>query len=118
MVHDAADPALAAIDETEEPAIRVAPSLVETDLVVVLSAAETVLHGGPATLLAAANAETQRRATTDSLLETERLGGLADRDASSSARSRRRVPSSASRSSSTIRTRRALLGGYPYDAGR
>jgi len=70
VVHDAADPALVPIDETEEPAIRVAPSLVETDLVVVLSAAETVLHGGPATLLAAANAEAQRRATAESLLET------------------------------------------------
>ena len=44
--------------------------LVETDLVVVVSAAETVLHGGPATLLAAADAETQRRATAESLLET------------------------------------------------
>jgi hypothetical protein len=70
VVHDAADPALVPVDETEEPALRVAPSLVETDLVVVLSAAETVLHGGPATLLAAANAEAQRRATADSLLET------------------------------------------------
>jgi len=70
VVHDAADPGLVAIDETEEPAIRVAPALVETDLVVVLSAAESVLHGGPATLLAAANAEAQRRATADSLLET------------------------------------------------
>ncbi len=70
VVHDAADPALVLLDETEEPAIRVAPSLVETDLVVVLSAAESVLHGGPATLLAAANADAQRRATADSLLET------------------------------------------------
>ena len=81
VVHDAADPALVPIDETEEPAIRVAPSLVETDLVVVLSAAETVLHGGPATLLAAANAEAQRRATTDSLLETSGSEALAARDA-------------------------------------
>ena len=70
VVHNAADPALVTVDETEEPVLRVAPSLVETDLVVVLGAAETVLHGGPATLLAAANAEAQRRATTDSLLET------------------------------------------------
>src|SRR4029077_20675302 len=43
---------------------------VETDLVVVVSAAEAVLDGGPATLLAAADAESQRGATAESLLET------------------------------------------------
>jgi hypothetical protein len=64
-VHDAASPDLVPLGE-----FRVAPELVDTDLVVVVSAAETVLHGGPATLLAAANAEAQRLATADSLLET------------------------------------------------
>ncbi|HEY2354868.1 MAG TPA: lactate racemase domain-containing protein [Gaiellaceae bacterium] len=64
-IHDAEDPALSPLGE-----FRVAPELVDTDLVVVVSAAETVLHGGPATLLAAANADAQRRATADSLLET------------------------------------------------
>ncbi|HZS31672.1 MAG TPA: lactate racemase domain-containing protein [Gaiellaceae bacterium] len=69
-VHDAADPGLVPVDEDEEPALRVAPELVDTDLVVVVSAAESVLHGGPATLLAAANADAQRPALADSLLET------------------------------------------------
>jgi hypothetical protein len=68
-VHDATDPALAGIPRGA-PRVRVARELIETDLVVVISAAETVLHGGPATLLAAADAETQRRATAESLLET------------------------------------------------
>src|SRR4029077_11090535 len=68
-VHDAADPELAGIP-ADAPRVRLARELVETDLVVVVSAAETVLHGGPATLLAAADAETQRRATAESLLET------------------------------------------------
>jgi hypothetical protein len=68
-VHDAADPELAGVPPGA-PRVRVARELVETDLVVVVSAAETVLHGGPATLLAAADAETQRRATAESLLET------------------------------------------------
>jgi hypothetical protein len=68
-VHDAADPALVGVP-AGAPRVRVARELVETDLVVVVSAAETVLHGGPATLLAAADAETQRRATAESLLET------------------------------------------------
>ncbi len=115
VVHDAADPALVPIDDTEEPAIRVAPSLVETDLVVVLSAAETVLHGGPATLLAAANAETQRRATTDSLLETSgseawRLAVRLERALTS------RVPVfGVSLLLNHPRTTGALRG-YPYDA--
>jgi len=68
-VHDAADPGLAGVP-AGAPRVRLARELVETDLVVVVSAAETVLHGGPATLLAAADAETQRRATAESLLET------------------------------------------------
>lgn len=74
-VHDAADPGLVLVDEGEEPPLRVAPELVETDLVVVVSAAETVLHGGPATLLAAANAEALRFALADSLLETSGSAG-------------------------------------------
>jgi lactate racemase len=68
-VHDAADPELAGAP-AGAPRVRVARELVETDLVVVVSAAETVLHGGPAALLAATDAETQRRATAGSLLET------------------------------------------------
>jgi lactate racemase-like protein len=68
-VHDAADPGLAGVPAAA-PRVRLARELVETDLVVVVSAAETVLHGGPATLLAASDAETQRRATAESLLET------------------------------------------------
>jgi hypothetical protein len=68
-VHDAADPDLAGLP-AEAPRVRVARELVETDLVVSVTAAETVLHGGPATLLAAADSETQRRATAGSLLET------------------------------------------------
>ena len=82
-VHDAADPGLAGVP-AGAPRVRVAPELVETDLVVVVSAAETVLHGGPAALLAATDAETQRRATAESLLETGgsegwRLAALVER---------------------------------------
>jgi hypothetical protein len=43
---------------------------VETDVVIVVSAAESVLHGGPATLLGASGAETLRAAGAYSLLET------------------------------------------------
>jgi hypothetical protein len=70
VVHDAEDERLVPIGEASGRVLRLAPSLAETDLVVVVSAAETVLHGGPAALLAAADAATARAATADSLLQT------------------------------------------------
>ena len=50
--------------------MRVNRALVETDLVIVVSAAESVLHGGPAALLAAAGADALRAGGAYSLLET------------------------------------------------
>src|SRR5919197_769865 len=65
-VHDAEDPGLVDVG----PA-RVHAALVETDLVVVVTAAETVLHGGAGALLAATGAETIAAAGGgESLLET------------------------------------------------
>jgi hypothetical protein len=48
---------------------RVHPALVDTDLVVTVTGAETVLSGGPAALLGASDAATLRRAGAESLLE-------------------------------------------------
>jgi hypothetical protein len=59
-VHDAADPALVPIGEQGQRAISAARPLVETDVVVVVSAAETIVHGGPAALVAACDASTVR----------------------------------------------------------
>jgi Lactate racemase N-terminal domain len=70
VVHDAEDPELVTVDAESRPPLRANPALVETDLVVTVSAAETVLHGGPAALLAAAGAEALRAAGAYSLLET------------------------------------------------
>jgi len=70
VVHDVEDPGLIALDSASSPPLRVNPALVETDLVVVVTAAETVLHGGPAALLAAAGADALRAAGAHSLLET------------------------------------------------
>jgi hypothetical protein len=70
VVHDVEDPDLVDLG----PA-RVAPPLVETDLVLAVSAAETVLHGGPAALAGAAGPETIRAAVADSLLETSASPG-------------------------------------------
>jgi hypothetical protein len=70
VVHDVEDPGLVELDGASRPALRVNKALVETDLVIVVSAAESVLHGGPATLLAASGADALRAAGAYSLLET------------------------------------------------
>lgn len=70
IVHDVEDPELIRLDDASRPALRVNRALVETDLVIVVSAAESVLHGGPAALLAAAGADALRAAGAYSLLET------------------------------------------------
>jgi lactate racemase-like protein len=69
-VHDAERPDLVELGTEGNVAIRVNPTLVQTDAVVVISAAESLLHGGAATLLAAAGPGPIRAAGADSLLET------------------------------------------------
>ncbi|MEX2210456.1 MAG: lactate racemase domain-containing protein [Gaiellaceae bacterium] len=67
VVHDAEDPELVELS----PGLRVNGALVRTDLVVVVSAAHTFLHGGPAVFLGAAGPEVLRAAAgAPSLLET------------------------------------------------
>jgi hypothetical protein len=70
VVHDVEDRDLVHLDDTSSPPLRVNQALVDTDLVIVVSAAESVLHGGPSTLLAAAGADALRAAGAYSLLET------------------------------------------------
>ncbi len=55
---------------------RVHPALVDTDLVVTVGAAETVLHGGATALVDATAPGTMRRARTVSLLEATGAAGL------------------------------------------
>ena len=71
VVHDAEDPGLVAVGGGRS----VNPALIAADIVVVVSAAETVLHGGPAVLLGACNAATVRAAGAVSLLETSSSTG-------------------------------------------
>ncbi|HVC86038.1 MAG TPA: lactate racemase domain-containing protein [Gaiellaceae bacterium] len=70
IVHDAEADDLVEIGQSGSMPLRVNPALVETDLVVTVTAAESVLHGGPAALLAASGRETLRAAGARSLLET------------------------------------------------
>ena len=66
VVHDAEDGGLVELVD----GVRVSPELVDTDVVLAVTAAESVLHGGPGALLAAADSPTNRRiADVDSLLE-------------------------------------------------
>jgi hypothetical protein len=70
-VHDAENPGLLDFGAEEGIPLRINPALVETDLVVVVAAAESALHGGPGVLLAAGGPEALRAAQDGpSLLET------------------------------------------------
>jgi hypothetical protein len=69
-VHDVEREDLVEIGTSGSIPLRIHPSLVRTDAVVVVSAAETVLHGGPAALVGAASRQVLRAAGAYSLLET------------------------------------------------
>jgi hypothetical protein len=72
VVHDAEDEGLRPLAR----GVRAHPALLETDLVLVVGAAETVLHGGPAALARACDAATGRRAVVaSSLLEASSAPG-------------------------------------------
>jgi Lactate racemase N-terminal domain len=70
VVHDAESPDLIELGAEGRVPLRVNPALVQTDVVVTVTAAETVLHGGPAALLGAAGPEALRASGSQSLLET------------------------------------------------
>jgi hypothetical protein len=74
-VHDAESPDLVEVGEAGQGAFHIHRALAEADIVVPVSAAETVLNGGPATLLAASSPAALRAADAYSLLETSTSGG-------------------------------------------
>ncbi len=86
-VHDVEDPDLVDLGEHDGIRLRVAPAIADADVVVVVSAAETVLHGGPATLLAAAGPDALRAAGDSLTARGTRLVRLEPR-ARSGARAR------------------------------
>jgi hypothetical protein len=66
LVHDAEDEGLVAATD----GVRIHPALLQTDVALVVGAAETVLHGGPGTLVAACDSATVRAAAAaESLVE-------------------------------------------------
>jgi Lactate racemase N-terminal domain len=114
LVHDAEDPGLVEIGLSGRVPLRVHPALLETDVVVVVSAAETVLNGGPAALLGATGREALRAAGAYSLLETSasqgwQLGVAVERELL------RRLPViGASLAFNNLRVAGAARG-YPYE---
>ena len=113
-VHDAEAPDLVDLGTAGRTQLRVNRRLAETDLVVCVSAAETVVHGGPAGLLGACGSEALRAASAYSLLETAaaqgwQLGLALERSLAA------RVPVIGA---SLVLNPPRLLGrfrGYPYD---
>ena len=112
-VHDAEAPELVPL-QVEGRHVRVHRALVDTDLVVTVSAAETVLHGGPSVLLAAADAATIRAAGADSLLETAVSQGWQLAVAIERAL-RRRVRMIGTSLVHTLPRLTGMLRGYPYE---
>ena len=75
IVHDAESADLVELGTVGGLVLRVSPALIETDLIVTVTAAESVLHGGPSALLHASSREVLRAAGAASLLETSSSQG-------------------------------------------
>jgi hypothetical protein len=114
VVHDAEDPTLVEVGAAGDVPLRVTRSLVETDAVVTVGAAQTLLHGGPASLLAASGAETLRSASADSLLEAHSAPGWQLAVALERALARRTPLIGASLTLDLPRLS-GTLRGYPYE---
>jgi hypothetical protein len=113
-VHDVERDDLVEIGNAGSQRLRVHPALIRADVVVVVTAAETVLHGGPAALVGAAGTETLRAAGAYSLLETSasqgwRLGVEIERAL------QRRVPVTGVSLVLNHPRLGGTLGGYPYE---
>ena len=113
-VHDVEREDLVEVGSVGSTPLRVHPALVRADVVVVVTAAETVLHGGPAALVGAAGSEVLRAAGAYSLLETSasrgwRLGLELERALA------RHVPVIGASLVLNHPRLSGRLGGYPYE---
>jgi hypothetical protein len=111
IVHDSESEELVELGEAAGIPVSVSPALANTDLIVTVTAAESVLHGGPAALTRAASREVQRASGATSLLEASTSQGwqLAveiERQLS------RRAPLFGV---SLVLNLPRVFGGYPYD---
>ncbi|MGH2920651.1 MAG: lactate racemase domain-containing protein, partial [Gaiellaceae bacterium] len=113
-VHDAEAPDLAELGAVGNVPLRVSPALVRTDLILTVTAAETVLNGGPAALLAATGPEALRAADAYSLLETAASRGWRTAVELEQALARR-VPVMGVSLTLNTPALTGLLHGYPHD---
>jgi hypothetical protein len=116
VVHDVEDPGLVEIAQAGNVPLRVNPALAEADAIVVVSAAETVLHGGPAVLLAAAGREPLRANGAWSLLETAASQGWDNALKLERALSARLPVMGVSLVLNHPRLMGTTIRGFPYDA--
>jgi hypothetical protein len=113
-VHDAESPDLVPLPVEGRDDVRIHRALIDTDLVLTVSAAETVLHGGPNLLIGASDPVTIRAAGAYSLLETTasqgwRLGVALEQAL------RRRVAVIGTSLVHTLPRLTGMLRGYPYE---
>jgi hypothetical protein len=116
MVHDTEADDLVELGESDGVPLRVNRALVETDLVLTVTAAETVLTGGPASLLAASGWEALLAASSPSLLETAGSRGWQLALALEQHLAARGPVTGVSLLLNAPRTG-GFLAGYPHDAG-
>ena len=114
VVHDAEDPELVDVGSHGDVPLRVSRAIAEAGAVVTVGAAETVLHGGPSSLLAACGADTMRAAAADSLLETHSAPGWELALALERALGRR-VPLIGASLTLDLPRLSGALRGYPYE---
>jgi hypothetical protein len=113
-VHDVAAEDLVELGAVGRIPLRINRTLVDTDLVVVVTAAESILHGGPAALVAAGGPEALRTSAAYSLLETAasygwRVGIELERELS------KRVPIIGASLSLNSPVVTGAFHGYPHD---
>ena len=113
-VHDVESDELVALPTGSAREVRVNRALVEADVVVTVSAAESVIHGGPGMFVAAADAATCRAASAFSLLETAasqgwQLGIAIERALA------RRAPLLGASLVLTLPRFSGVLQGFPYE---
>jgi hypothetical protein len=113
-VHDAERPDLVDLGTVNGTPLRAHPALVATDVVLVVTAAETVLHGGPAALLGACGPEALREAHADSLLEPGASAGW-DLGVALERALARRVPLAGVSLALNHPRLGGTLQGYPYE---
>jgi hypothetical protein len=111
VVHDVEAEDLVTVGEHGSVPLTVSPALVETDVIVTVTAAETVLDGGPGALLKACGRAALRAGRAVSLLEPSASEGWQLALALERALSARVPITGASLALNLPR----VFGGYPYD---